>query len=256
VRSIRRSTRFAAAAASASLLLAACGGGGEEPAAEDTAPADDGAAEEDMAEEDMAEEDMAEEDMAEEDMAEEDMAEEDMAEGDAAALPTDQFGAACEAIPEDGPGSSEGMAEEPAATAASNNPALETLVQLVGQVELVDTINGLEGATIFAPSNDAFTALEESDPELFETVANDDELLSTVLTYHVIPEEELDAQGLVDAGTATTVAEQDVTIVEGGAEGVQIEAAGGNTADVVCGNVETANATVHIIDQVLLPDVS
>jgi uncharacterized surface protein with fasciclin (FAS1) repeats len=247
VRSIRRSTRVAAAAASAALLLAACGGGTEEPAAD---PAEEPT-------EEPTEEAAVEDEAADEGMADDGMDEEMEGEGEAAALPSDQFGEACAAIPDDpeDPGSSEGMAQEPAATAASNNPVLSTLVDLVGQADLVETIDSLDGATIFAPTNDAFEALQEDDPELFETVANDEELLSTVLTYHVVGDEELDAPALAEAGTVTTVAEQDITVVEGGAEGVQLEAAGGNTADVVCGNVETANATVHIIDQVLLPDV-
>ena len=237
----RRSIRLVAATASAALLLAACGG-------DDTAdPAVD--------EEPAVEEEMTEDADAEEEMAEEDMAEDEMAEDMDVDLTAANIGEACALIPADGDGSAEGMSQDPVATAASNNPLLTTLVELVGQAELVDTLNGLEGATVFAPTNDAFTALQESDPELFDTVANDPDLLATVLTYHVVASGELNAADLLDAGTATTVAEQDLTVVEGGVEGIQIEAAGGNTADVICGNVETANATVHLIDSVLLPDV-
>ncbi|MEX1176849.1 MAG: fasciclin domain-containing protein [Nitriliruptor sp.] len=243
MRSTRRSLRIAAAAASAALLLAACGG-------DDTETATDTGTETEATDDTTAEDDMAEDDMSE------DMGDDAAAEDDTSAdLTQTNLGEACAAIPADGDGSAEGMADDPVATAASNNPLLSTLVSLVDQAGLVDTLNGLEGATVFAPTNDAFDALQESDPELFDTVANDPDLLATVLTYHVVGDEELNAQDLLDAGTATTVAEQDVTIVEGGAEGIQLEAAGGNTADVICGNVETANATVHLIDAVLLPDV-
>lgn len=239
MRSIPRSLRITATALSAALLLTACGG--EEPeTATDTdtgaAATDDGAATDEMTDDETAEDDAS------------------MEGGEAAALPSDQFGPACDAIPADGEGSSEGMADDPAATAASNNPVLSTLVELVGAANLVDTVNGLDGATIFAPSNDAFAQLQEDDPETFEAVANDPEgLLTTVLTYHVIGDQELDAQGLADAGTATTVAEQDLSFSVDG-ETVTVEAAG-SEATVVCGNVETANATVHIIDSVLVPDV-
>jgi transforming growth factor-beta-induced protein len=256
VRSTRRSTRFAAVAAAASLLLAACADEGADTETDPVEEPADDVAEED-AEEDMSDEGM-DDDMADDDMADEGMDDEGMdddMEAEGASLPTDQFGPACEAIPEDpdDPGSSEGMAQDPAATAASNNPELSTLVELVGEADLVDTINGLDGATIFAPSNDAFDALAADDPETFEAVAGDVDLLTTVLTYHVIGDQELDAQGLADAGTATTVAEQDLSFSAEGEE-VTVEAAG-SEAMVACGNVETANATVHIVDYVLVPDV-
>jgi uncharacterized surface protein with fasciclin (FAS1) repeats len=243
-----RSLRFTAAAASTALLLAACGG--DDDTATDTATetTEDTTTETD---EDATDEDATDEDATDDGMMED---EEAMDGGEAAALPTGPFGPACDAIPADGPGSAEGMAEEPAATAASNNPVLSTLVELVGAANLVDTINGLDGATIFAPTNEAFEQFEQDDPETFEAVANDPEgLLTTVLTYHVVGDQELDAQALADAGTATTVAEQDLTVSVDG-ETVTVEAAG-SEATVVCGNVETANATVHIIDYVLVPDV-
>jgi transforming growth factor-beta-induced protein len=241
VRSTRRTLRVAAATASAMLVLAACGTDDSADTTTDTdvesPAADDGVADDGVMGDDGMDEDGTDEDM-----------------GEAAMLPAGEFGPACDAIPEDGPGSSEGMAEDPAATAASNNPVLSTLVELVGAANLVDTINGLDGATIFAPTNDAFEALQQDDPETFEAVANDPEgLLSTVLTYHVVGDQELDAQALADEGTATTVAEQDLTVSVDG-ETVTVEAAG-SEATVVCGNVATANATVHIIDYVLVPDV-
>jgi uncharacterized surface protein with fasciclin (FAS1) repeats len=228
VRSTRRSTKIAAAAASFALLLTACG-------TDDGA--DTGATDDTMTDDTMTDEGMDDDGM----------------EGDAAALPTGEFGEGCAAIPEDGPGSSEGMAQDPAATAASNNPVLSTLVELVGQADLGDALNGLEGATIFAPSNDAFEALQNDDPETFEAVAGDNDLLTEVLTYHVVADEELDAQGLADAGTVTSLNGQDLSIDVDG-ETVTVDAAGSD-ATVICGNVETANATVHIIDYVLVPDV-
>jgi uncharacterized surface protein with fasciclin (FAS1) repeats len=236
VRSIPRSLRTTATALSAALLLTACGG----DATDTGTDTETGATQDEAATDEMTGDEMTGDESAE--------------GGEAAALPADQFGPACDAIPAEGEGSSEGMADDPAATAASNNPVLSTLVELVGAANLVDTVNGLDGATIFAPSNDAFAKLQEDDPETFEAVANDpDGLLTTVLTYHVIGDQELDAQALADAGTVTTVAEQDLSFSVDG-ETVTVEAAG-SEATVVCGNVETANATVHIIDTVLVPDV-
>ena len=59
-------------------------------------------------------------------------------------------------MPADGEGSFAGMADDPAATAASNNPELSTLVAAVSAAGLVDTLNGPGPFTIFAPVNAAF----------------------------------------------------------------------------------------------------
>ncbi|MGH3449518.1 MAG: fasciclin domain-containing protein, partial [Haloechinothrix sp.] len=56
----------------------------------------------------------------------------------------EQFGPACSAVPEEGAGSFEGMAQDPVATAASNNPVLSTLVTAVTEAELVDTLNSAD----------------------------------------------------------------------------------------------------------------
>ena len=77
-------------------------------------------------------------------------------DADSASLTAENFGAGCAAVPTDGAGSFEGMAQDPAATAASNNPALSTLVAAVTAADLGDTLNGPGPFTIFAPSNDAF----------------------------------------------------------------------------------------------------
>ena len=72
-------------------------------------------------------------------------------------------GDGCAAVPTDGAGSFAGMAEDPAATAASNNPLLSTLVTAVGEADLVDTLNGPGPFTIFAPTNDAFAKIPAAD---------------------------------------------------------------------------------------------
>jgi uncharacterized surface protein with fasciclin (FAS1) repeats len=154
-------------------------------------------------------------------------------------------GAACGAVPADGEGSFDGMADDPAATAASNNPVLSTLVTAVSEAGLVDTLNSEGPFTIFAPTNEGFAAIAEED---LSAIMADQDLLTSILTYHVVSGESLDMQGLVDAGTVTTVNGAEVTIAQ---SGDLIEVNG--TAMVVCGNVQTANATVHIIDNVLVP---
>jgi uncharacterized surface protein with fasciclin (FAS1) repeats len=144
-----------------------------------------------------------------------------------------------------GPGSVEGMAQDPVATAASNNPMLSTLVAAVSgqvnpEVNLVDTLNGDE-FTVFAPTNDAFAKI---DAATMETLKTDADLLNTILTYHVVPgqmnPDEIE-------GTHATVQGAEVE-VSGSGDELKV-----NDANVVCGGVQTANATVYMIDSVLMP---
>jgi uncharacterized surface protein with fasciclin (FAS1) repeats len=163
----------------------------------------------------------------------------------------DLVGSGCadyaEAVP-DGAGSVSGMAQDPVATAASNNPLLTTLVKAVsGQlnpdVDLVDTLNGGE-FTVFAPVDDAFAKIPA------ETVTQVSEeaggaTLSSILTYHVIPERIAPAD--ID-GTFETVNGAELTIT-GSGDDIMV----GDQAAVICGGVQTANATVYLIDTVLMP---
>lgn len=160
-------------------------------------------------------------------------------------LTTMNVGPACAAVPADGEGSFDGMADDPAATAASNNPVLSTLVTAVVEADLVDTLNGDGPFTIFAPYNDAFAAIPEGD---LNAILADQELLSTILTFHVVAGESLDLQGLIDAGEVTTVQGGTLTIE------ASDDLATVNGAAVLCGNVQVANGTVHIIDTVLVPE--
>lgn len=149
-----------------------------------------------------------------------------------------------EAVP-DGPGSVAGMSADPVAVAASNNPLLTTLVaavsgQLNPEVDLVDTLNGDE-FTVFAPVDDAFAKI---DAATIETLKTDAATLSSILTYHVVPGQ-LSPDEIV--GTQTTV--QGGTVeVTGSGDALMV-----NDAAVICGGVHTANATVYLIDSVLMP---
>ena len=87
------------------------------------------------------------------------------------------------------------------ATAASNNPLLTTLVAAVTAAELGDTLNSAGPFTVFAPVNSAF---DKIDPATLESVLADTETLTSILTYHVIPEQ-LSAADLVAGGTFATV---------------------------------------------------
>ena len=153
------------------------------------------------------------------------------------------FGASCSAVPKDGKGSFNGMATDPVATAASNNPLLSTLVTAVKQAGLVDTLNTADGITVFAPTNDAFGKLDKA--TLDKAMKDPKGLLTKVLTNHVVAGK-LTPEQL--AGTHKTLAGTTLTVT-GSAPDFTVN---GN-AKVLCGNVPTANATVYIIDNVLLP---
>lgn len=162
--------------------------------------------------------------------------------GEMAVEPT---GAACASVPTDGSGSFEGMAEDPAATAASNNPALSTLVTAVTAADLVDTLNGEGPFTIFAPANSAF---EKIPADTLEAVLADQAQLTDILTYHVIAGEQMSSEDLIEAGSAETV--QGGTLEFTGSDGNLVV---NGDAMGACIDVPTANATVHIIDTVLMP---
>ena len=159
---------------------------------------------------------------------------------------TADFGPACSAVPKSGAGSFTGMAAAPVATAASANPVLSTLVTAVKKAGLVDTLNSASGITVFAPDNAAFAKLPAA--TLNSVLSNKSEL-TKILTYHVVSGRYTPSQ--LAAGTP-------LKTLEGGT--VSPALMGGtyqvNKADVVCGNVQTSNATVYIINTVLTPPSS
>ena len=67
--------------------------------------------------------------------------------------------------PPTGAGSFNGMVQDPVATAASNNPLLQTLVAAVGAVDgLGDTLNSQpRRLTVFAPAEGAFAEIPPED---------------------------------------------------------------------------------------------
>ena len=154
-------------------------------------------------------------------------------------------GAACAAVPNDGEGSVDGMADDPVGTAASNNPLLSTLVAAVSAAGLVDTLNTGGPYTVFAPIN---TAFDKIDPATLEGVLADTDALTGILTYHVVPEQ-LSGADLVAGGTFATVNGAELTV----AQVNDTLVVNGGAAAVLCGDVPTANATVFLIDSVLMP---
>src|SRR6202171_4974418 len=141
-----------------------------------------------------------------------------------------------------GPGSVAGMAQDPVTVAASNNPMLKTLTSALSgklnpNVNLIDTLNNGQ-FTVFAPTDDAFAKI---DPATIEKLKTDSDLLTSILTYHVVSGQASPKQVVGDHKT-----------VQGGS--VKVTGSGNdlkvNDAGLVCGGVQTANATVYMIDTV------
>lgn len=144
-----------------------------------------------------------------------------------------------------GPASVEGMSQVPVAVAASNNPMLTTLTaalsgKLNPDVNLVDTLDNGQ-YTVFAPTDAAFEKLPESTIGQLKT---DSKLLTSILTYHVVPGQLSPARV---AGSHKTLQGANVNVT---GQGNDLRVA---NAGVVCGGVPTANATVYLIDTVLMP---
>ena len=153
------------------------------------------------------------------------------------------FGSGCASVPKSGAGSFSGMSTAPVATAASANPVLSTLVTAVKKAGLVDTLNSAKDITVFAPANSAFAKIPAA---TLKTVLANKAELTKILTYHV-------ASGRYTPAQLATG--KPIKTLEGGT----VTPAGSGTsftvngAHVVCGNVQTANATVYIIDTVMMP---
>lgn len=155
-------------------------------------------------------------------------------------------GPLCSAVPADGEGSFAGMTDDTAATAASNNPVLSTLVQAVVAAGLVDTLNSDGPFTIFAPANPAFEALPAG---TLDAVLADQDLLTSILTLHVVAGERLSSADLAELDSVTTVNGADITLEVADDGSLMVN----GQATVGCADIQTSNATVHVIDAVLMP---
>ncbi|TRV72841.1 fasciclin domain-containing protein [Streptomyces sp. 130] len=157
--------------------------------------------------------------------------------------PDEPFGPACASVPKSGAGSFTGMAKDPVATAASNNPALSTLVTAVKKAGLVDTLNNARNITVFAPTNDAFAKIPKAD---LDKLLADKDALTKVLTYHVVGQKLTPKQ--LEKGSFESLEKEELTT-----SGSDTTYTVNDSSKVVCGNVPTANATVYIVDTVLMP---
>lgn len=166
----------------------------------------------------------------------------------------DIAGPACDQVPADGEGSAKGMVDDPVATAASHNPLLTTLTQAVKAANLVDTLNSADGVTVFAPIDSAFQAMPPGTVEQLTKAPDAGQptgKLTQILTTHVVGKR-MTAADLQKAGKLDSLQGSELTI-GGTAPDALTVSSGGVNAKVVCANVPTANATVFLIDSVMMP---
>lgn len=165
---------------------------------------------------------------------------------------SDISGPKCRDVPTAGAGSAQQMVDEPVVTAARGNPLVAKLVEAVAAGGLVETLDAAPGLTVLAPGNDAFAALQQKLGDAqFAALFADMERLAKLLTYHVV-DKRYDAEGLVAAGTVTSLSGGAVT-VGGTVDRLTFTGGDGGTARNLCGNIPTRNATVFVIDAVLMP---
>lgn len=134
-------------------------------------------------------------------------------------------------------------------THAAANPNFITLVGLLDQQGLVTTLDGTASSpfTVFAPSNDAFTAFETENPGVLASLTSDQ--VTSVLTYHVVAGANVLSTG-IPAGPITTLETGTFTIT-----GTTINDEADRDTNIVAFDVQGTNGVIHVISNVLLPQL-
>ena len=129
---------------------------------------------------------------------------------------------------------------------AINNPNFSTLVEAVVKANLVEALSSAGPFTVFAPTNDAFSAL-------FTTLgvsgisALTAEQLTPILLYHVVSGNVLSTQ--VTTGSVPTLKDGSSLNLTVSTMGVKVN----TSVNVVATDVQGSNGVIHVIDAVLLP---
>ncbi|MGW1130712.1 fasciclin domain-containing protein [Streptomyces griseoluteus] len=157
---------------------------------------------------------------------------------DASPSPSGTFGPGCSALSQKAD-----TAKDKVVDAAAAYPQLSQLVAAAVRAHLTDTLDNKSAVTVFAPNNDAFKKVTTS--QLSSLLSNEGQL-KKVLTYHVVDKQISPDQ--LSNGSFTTV------------EGGKLTTSGSGTdfkvngkANIVCGNIKAANATIYVVDSVLQP---
>ncbi|MER6573683.1 fasciclin domain-containing protein [Streptomyces sp. NPDC001093] len=157
---------------------------------------------------------------------------------DASPSPSGTFGPGCSALSQKATTVKDKVVE-----AAAAYPQLSHLVSAAVRAKLSGTLDGKPQVTIFAPNDKAFQKMTVS--QLASLLSNQGQL-KKVLTYHVVDKQITPNE--LSKGSFTTM------------EGSKLTTSGSGThfkvngkANIVCGNIAAANATIYVIDTVLQP---
>ncbi len=134
--------------------------------------------------------------------------------------------------------------EEDIVDIASGSPDFTILVAALQEAELVETLQGEDPFTVFAPTDAAFAALL-ADLGVSASYLLGHPQLAEILTYHVVAGKVMSTD-LTDGMTPATVNGETVTIDLDG--GVKV-----NDANVTTADIEASNGVIHVIDKVLIP---
>lgn len=153
------------------------------------------------------------------------------------------FGTGCKILHRSGPGSQAGLAAAPAADAISREPGLSEFAHALRLTGLTSTLNASRALTVFVPDNAAFRALSAGNLRALLTTRSD---LVRVLRFHLVARRVTPAE-LTRHPVVTTEAGTKIHVVRAD------RSLGVNNALVTCGNVRTANATVYIVNRLIVP---
>jgi len=153
------------------------------------------------------------------------------------------FGTECDKV---SAGGYRALAREPVATATSHDPELSELTHAIRVAGLTTTLNAAKSVTVFAPDDNAFAGIGTGNVSTLMASRSD---LARVLENHIVTGR-VTPRDLASGVPLTAISGS--TLHPAKADGLyQID-----NATVVCGNVKTANATIYVINKVLVPSAS
>ncbi len=131
----------------------------------------------------------------------------------------------------------------------ASNDDFDTLHTAIVAAGLADTLASADNSfTVFAPTDDAFAALEAAMPGITATLLADPEgALTQVLLYHAVAGEQ-DSSAVLGTSSLTTLQGEDLAVsLQDGAPYV-------DNSQIVVTDIQAKNGIIHVIDAVLVPD--
>ena len=128
---------------------------------------------------------------------------------------------------------------------AINAGSFTTLVAAL-QATGLDAALKTEGPfTVFAPTDDAFNALEASNPGILSFLLGNTDKLAEILKYHVVSGK-LMSGDVVTQGSLLTLQGSYLNVMTN--DGVMIDG-----AEIIVVDIECSNGVIHVIDAVMVP---